>query len=181
MTVYALADLVPDIAPTAWIAPGANVIGQAVMGEHASVWFGVTVRADNAPIRIGARSNIQENSVLHVDPGHPIEIGENVTVGHQAMLHGCTIGHNSLIGIQSVIMNGAVIGENSLVGAGALVTEGKQIPPGSLVLGSPAKVVRALTEDEISRLRRSAQSYVDRAAQYRRPAASVVSGPQARR
>ena len=166
MAVYALQELTPDIHETAWVAETATVIGQAFIGPQASVWFGTTIRADNAPIRIGARSNVQENSVMHVDPGFELKVGENVTIGHQAMLHGCTIGDFSLIGIQSVVMNGAVIGKNCLVGAGALVTEGKQFPDGSLIVGSPAKVVRPLTDDEITRLQGSADSYVKRAERF---------------
>lgn len=166
MPTYSLNDLEPKCHASAWIADTATVIGAVTLAEQSSVWFGVTIRADNEPIRVGPRSNIQENSVLHVDTGFPIEIGEGVTVGHQAMLHGCSIGENSLIGIQAVIMNGARIGRNCLIGAGSLVTEGKQIPDGSLVMGSPAKVVRALTDDEIGRLRLSAASYAERAALY---------------
>ncbi len=167
MTVYALEDLIPEIHETAYISPGAHVIGQTTLAEQSSVWFGTTIRGDNAPIRIGARSNIQENSVLHVDPGNAVTIGEDVTVGHQAMLHGCTIGDGSLIGIQAVVLNGAKIGKGCLVGAGALVTEGKEFPDNVLILGSPAKVARELTEKDVERLKMSAASYVMRAAQYR--------------
>ncbi len=163
MAVYALQEQTPEIHETAWVAETATVIGQAHIGPQASVWFGTVIRADNCAIRIGARSNVQENSVLHVDPGFELNVGENVTIGHQAMLHGCTIGDHSLVGIQSVVMNGAVIGKNCLVGAGALVTEGKKFPDGSLIVGSPAKVVRQLTEEEITRLQGSAESYVKRA------------------
>lgn len=163
MAVYALQDKTPEIHETAWVAETATVIGQARLGPQTSVWFGTTIRADNSVISIGARSNVQENSVLHVDPGFELNIGENVTIGHQAMLHGCTVGDNSLVGIQSVVMNGAVIGKNCLVGAGALVTEGKKFPDGSLIVGSPAKVVRPLTEEEIARLQGSANSYVEKA------------------
>ncbi|MFK7965535.1 MAG: gamma carbonic anhydrase family protein [Burkholderiaceae bacterium] len=164
MPVYALQEKRPEIHDSAWIADTATVIGEVTLGEQASVWFGVTIRADNAPIHIGNRSNIQENSVLHVDPGFTLTVGDDVTVGHQAMLHGCTVGNGSLIGIQSVVMNGAVIGKNCLVGAGALVTEGKSFPDGSLIVGAPAKVVRPLTEDEIKRLSGSSGNYVERAA-----------------
>lgn len=168
MAVYALEELTPEIHETAWIADTATVIGQAVIGAQASVWFGTTIRADNAVIRIGDRSNVQENSVLHVDPGFELNVGSNVTIGHQVMLHGCTVGDFSLVGIQSVVMNGAVIGRNCLVGAGALITEGKQFPDGSLIVGAPAKVVRALTEDEIVRLQGSADNYVKRAELFAR-------------
>ncbi|MGH1361786.1 MAG: gamma carbonic anhydrase family protein [Burkholderiaceae bacterium] len=164
MPVYSLNEKTPDIHESAWIAETATVIGEVSLGEQASIWFGTTVRADNAAIEIGARSNIQENSVLHVDPGFKLTIGNDVTVGHQAMLHGCTIGEHTLVGIQAVVMNGATIGKNCLIGAGALVTEGKQFPDGSLIVGSPAKVVRELTPEEIQRLKRSASNYVERAA-----------------
>ena len=167
MTVYALGPHTPRIDPDAYLAPGTHVAGQVEVGAHASVWFGVVVRGDNEPIRIGARSNIQENTVMHVDTGHPLTVGTDVTVGHLAMLHGCTIGDGCLIGIKAVIMNGAVIGAQSLIGAGALVTEGKEIPPRSLVLGSPGKVVRTLTDAEVARLQASADSYVARARHYR--------------
>ncbi len=167
MTVYALGPLSPRIDPTAYLAPGTHVAGQVEVGAEASLWFGVIVRGDNEPIRIGARSNIQENTVMHVDTGHPLTVGEDVTVGHLAMLQGCSIGNGSLVGIKAVIMNGAIVGEHSLIGAGALVTEGKEIPPRSLVLGSPGKVVRTLTDDEVARLQMSADSYVARARRYR--------------
>ena len=167
MTVYKLGDLEPDIHESAYVSPGANIIGQATLAEGASVWFGTTIRADNTTIHIGKRSNVQENSVLHVDPGHPLVIGDDVTIGHQAMLHGCTIGDGSLIGIQAVVLNGAKIGKGCLVGAGALVTEGKEFPDGVLIIGSPAKVARELTEKDIKRLRMSADNYAQRASEYR--------------
>ena len=176
MTVYSLNDLTPKIHDTAYISPGAHVIGQTKLGEQASVWFGTTIRGDNAPIEVGARSNIQENSVLHVDPGNPILIGEDVTVGHQAMLHGCTIGDGSLIGIQAVVLNGAKIGKGCLVGAGSLVTEGKEFPDNVLILGSPAKVARELNEKDVERLKMSAASYVMRAAQYREQLKALDNG-----
>lgn len=167
MTVYALEDLIPEIHETAYISPGAHVIGQTTLAAQSSVWFGTTIRGDNAPIHIGERSNIQENSVLHVDPGNAVSIGADVTVGHQAMLHGCTIGDGSLIGIQAVVLNGAKIGKGCLVGAGSLVTEGKEFPDNVLILGSPAKVARELTEKDVQRLKMSAANYVTRAANYR--------------
>jgi carbonic anhydrase/acetyltransferase-like protein (isoleucine patch superfamily) len=176
MTVYSLEDLTPEIHETAFISPGAHVIGQTKLGEQASVWFGTTIRGDNAPIEVGARSNIQENSVLHVDPGNAIVIGDDVTVGHQAMLHGCTIGDGSLIGIQAVVLNGAKIGKGCLVGAGSLVTEGKEFPDNVLILGSPAKVARELTEKDVERLKMSAASYVARAAQYREHLTALDNG-----
>ncbi|MEO8722818.1 MAG: gamma carbonic anhydrase family protein [Sphingobium sp.] len=145
---------------SAWVAPSADVIGDVHLGEDVSVWFGVVIRADNTEINIGARSNVQENAVLHSDPGQPLHIGAGVTVGHQAMLHGCTIGDNSLIGMGATVLNGAVIPENCLVGAGALVTEGKIFPPGSLIVGVPAKAIRQLDDAAIAGLRGSSASYV---------------------
>ena len=167
MAIYRLADRIPSIAASAWVADSAQVIGAIELGEHVSIWFNAVLRGDNEPIRIGADSNVQESSVLHTDLGSPLVIGESVTVGHQAMLHGCTIGDNSLIGIQAVVLNGAKIGRNCLIGAGAIVTEGKEIPDNSLVLGAPAKVVRELDDNAIQRLRASAASYVKRAMQFR--------------
>ncbi len=168
MSVYRIDGRTPNIDDDAWVAPGASVIGDVHLAADASVWFGAVIRADNEPIRIGRGSNIQENAVLHVDPGKPLVLGENVTVGHQAMLHGCTIGDESLVGIQAVILNGAVIGRNCLVGAGALVTEGKQFPDGSLIIGTPAKVARPLSEAEIAGLRHSAVNYIERSKAFRR-------------
>ena len=167
MALYALDDLLPQVDPTAWVADDARVIGEVTLAERASVWYGVVIRADTAAIRIGARSNVQDNSVLHVDMGVQLDIGEDVTVGHQVMLHGCTIGSGSLIGIQAVVLNGAKIGRNCLVGAGALVTEGKEFPDGSLIMGSPAKVVRELTPEALERLRFSAAFYVRNAERHR--------------
>ena len=138
MPIYQLNDKVPDIAETAWVADTAQIIGDVRLGAGASVWFNTVLRGDNDPITIGAGSNIQDGSVLHTDEGVPLNIGCNVTVGHMAMLHGCTVGDESLIGIGAVILNGAVIGRNCIVGAGALVTEGKAFPDGSLIIGSPA-------------------------------------------
>ncbi|MDO4905926.1 MAG: gamma carbonic anhydrase family protein [Lautropia sp.] len=159
MSIYSLADRRPSLADTAWIAPGATVIGDVHLADRVGIWFGAVLRGDNDSIRIGIGSNVQENAVLHVDAGCPIEIGRNVTVGHQAMLHGCTIGDNSLIGIQAVVLNRARIGRNCLVGAGALVTEGKQFEDGWLILGSPAKAVRRLSDEEIAGLAAAATSY----------------------
>ncbi|HEY9281246.1 MAG TPA: gamma carbonic anhydrase family protein [Eoetvoesiella sp.] len=175
MTIYRLDDLTPQLAPSAWVADSAQVIGSVTMDEHSSVWFGAILRADNEPIHIGCGSNIQEAAVIHVDPGHPVLVGADVTVGHHAMLHGCTIGDGSLIGIKAVILNGARIGKNCLVGAGALVTEGKEFPEGSLILGSPAKVVRQLTLQQIENLRESARRYVLNARRYQQ-GLTVVSG-----
>lgn len=153
---------------SAWVAPSADMIGDVVLAENASVWFGAVIRADNTLISIGARSNIQEQSVLHSDEGIPCTVGEGVTVGHHVMLHGCTIGDNSLIGMGATILNRAVIPENCIVGAGALVTEGKTFEPGSLIVGVPAKAIRQLDEATIEGLRQSAAHYVSKAAMYAR-------------
>jgi len=149
-----------------WIAPNATVIGTVVLEHNASLWFNVVVRGDNDVITIGENSQVQDGSVLHADPGFPLTLGRNVSVGHMAMLHGCTIGDGSLIGIKSVIMNGAVIGKNCLIGANTLIAEGKTIPEGSLVLGSPGKVVRALAPDEIKRINAIADHYVQNFKRY---------------
>lgn len=162
MAIYQFGPHVPHISNLAFVADTATIIGKVVIGAGASVWFGATIRGDNEPITIGDNSNIQESCVLHTDHGIPLLIGQHVTVGHQVMLHGCTIGDGSLIGIQSVILNNARIGKNCLVGAGSLVTEGKEFPDNSLILGRPAKVVRTLTVDEITNLRASSASYVER-------------------
>ena len=163
MSVYKLGDVAPK-APSSdnvWIAPSADIIGDVRLGEGATVWFQAVLRADNEPMIIGARSNIQDGSVLHSDPGAPLTVGEGVTVGHKVVLHGCTIGDNSLVGIGAIILNRAVIGRDSIVGAGSLVPEGKAFPDGVLLLGSPARVVRELTDEEKARLKRSADHYVD--------------------
>lgn len=165
--IYSFAGITPRIDPTAFIAPTAVLIGNVEVGPNASVWFGAVLRGDNAPIRVGAGSNVQEGAVLHVDPDSPLSIGEFVTIGHQAMLHGCTVGDGSLIGIQAIVLNGARIGRGCLIGAGALITEGKEIPDGSVVMGAPGKVVRQLDEAAIARLRASADGYVQRAAMFR--------------
>ncbi len=160
MAVYQLDSHVPDIADSAWVAENAQVIGDVHMAADSSVWFSSVVRGDTATIRIGEGTNIQDGSVLHADVGIPLTIGKHVTVGHMVQLHGCTIGDESLIGIGAIVLNGAKIGKNCLVGAGSLVTEGKEFPDGSMILGSPAKVVRQLTPEQIEGLRRSAQHYV---------------------
>lgn len=167
MTIYALGDAVPDIDGTVWVAPDANLIGRVVLAERASVWFGSTLRGDNEPIEIGAGSNVQENCVLHTDIGFPLRVGRDCTIGHKAMLHGCVIGDESLIGMGATILNGAVIGRNCLIGAGSLVTEGKEIPDGALVLGAPGKVARQLDDAAIEGLRESARHYRDNAARFR--------------
>lgn len=167
MAIYQLGDVRPDIHESAYITDSATVIGNVQLKANASIWFGATLRGDNELISVGENSNIQEASVLHTDKGYPLTVGANVTVGHQATLHGCTIGDGSLIGIQAVILNGAKIGRNCLVGAGALVTEGKEFPDNSLIIGSPAKAVRTLGEAQLAALKDSAQMYVDRARNYR--------------
>jgi len=167
MALYQLDGDTPQVHATAWVADSAQVMGRVRMDEDASVWFGAVVRGDTEHIHIGQGSNVQDGSVLHADHGMPLTIGQNVTVGHQVMLHGCTIGDGSLIGIQAVVLNGAKIGKNCLVGAGALVTEGKEFPDGSMILGSPAKVVRQLSPEQIEGLARSAQSYVENAKRFR--------------
>jgi carbonic anhydrase/acetyltransferase-like protein (isoleucine patch superfamily) len=167
MALYELDGMTPRLATTAWVADSAEVIGNVALAEDASVWFGVVIRGDNHLISIGRGSNVQDLSVLHTDEGLPLVVGDHVTIGHQVMLHGCTIGDETLIGIGAVVLNGARIGKNCLVGAGALVTENKEFPDGSMILGSPAKVVRQLTPEQIAGLRRSAQHYVQNAVRYR--------------
>jgi len=167
MPIYQLGDDAPEIDASAYVAESASVIGKVTLGPNASVWFGATLRGDNERITIGANSNVQEGTVMHTDPGHPLDVGANVTIGHQAMLHGCTIGDGSLVGIQAVILNGARIGKGCLVGAGALVTEGKAFPDGSLILGSPAKVVRQLSAEDRERLLSSAENYAARGQRYK--------------
>ena len=167
MAVYQLEDQTPRIAETAWVADSAQVIGNVELGADASVWFGAVLRGDGEPIRIGPGVNVQDGTVIHADPGFPVTLARNVSVGHQVMLHGCTVGDGSLIGIQAVVLNGATIGRNCLVGAGSLVTEGKSFPDGSMILGSPARVVRPLTEQEIEGLARVALHYVDNARRFR--------------
>lgn len=167
MALYALDERTPQVAETAWVAESAQVIGGVALGPDSSVWPGVVIRGDSGPISVGEGSNIQDNSVLHADEGVPLTIGKHVTVGHQVMLHGCTVGDESLIGIGAIVLNNAKIGRNCLVGAGALVTEGKEFPDGSMIVGSPAKVVRQLTPEQIEGLRRSARHYMDNARRYR--------------
>ena len=167
MTLYALGGFSPEIAADAWAAPTAQLMGKVWLGARASVWFGAVLRGDNEWIEVGDGANIQENTVCHTDPGMPLTIGRNCTIGHRAMLHGCTIGDESLVGMGATVLNGARIGRNCLVGACALVTEGKEIPDGSLVIGAPGKVARALTEQEIAGLRTSALGYQRNAARFR--------------
>ena len=168
MTLYALADVTPSVAEDAWVAPDANVIGNVLLGPRSSVWFCSTLRGDNELIEVGAGSNVQENCVFHTDIGYPLSIGENCTIGHKVMLHGCTIGDNSLIGMGATILNGAKIGKNCLIGAGALITENKVIPDGSLVMGAPGKVIRELDAAAIKMLTGSALHYSENAARFRR-------------
>ncbi len=167
MAVYQLGNETPRIADSAWVADSAQVIGAVELAEDVGVWFGAVLRADTEPIRIGRGSNVQDGSVFHADPGFPLTLGENVTVGHLVMLHGCTVGDGTLIGMQTVVMNGAKIGRYCLVGAGAVVPGGKEFPDGSLIVGSPAKVVRPLRPDEIDDLRRGAEHYIENARRFR--------------
>jgi carbonic anhydrase/acetyltransferase-like protein (isoleucine patch superfamily) len=168
MAIYRLDDHQPRVHAQAYVTDSATVIGNVVIGAHVGVWFGAVIRGDNECITIGDGSNVQDGVVLHADPGFPLTIGRNVSVGHQAMVHGCTVGDGSLIGIQAIVLNGAVIGRQCLIGAGAIVTEGKQIPERSLVLGAPGKVVRTLSDDDLAMLHHAAASYADRIARYRR-------------
>ncbi len=165
--IYTLDGVTPQVDAEAWIAPGCHVIGNVTLAALSSVWFGTTIRGDNEPIVVGEGSNIQENSVLHTDPGCPLTIGKNCTIGHKAMLHGCTIGDQSLIGMGATVLNGATIGKNCLIGAGALITEGKTIPDGSLVVGAPGKVMRDLDEAAVKGLLQSALHYQQNAARFR--------------
>ena len=167
MTVYALDGVAPKVAEDAWVAPGAHVVGRIVLGARASVWFGAALRGDNEEIFVGEGSNLQENVVCHTDMGFPLTIGRDCTIGHKAMLHGCTLGDETLVGMGATVLNGARVGRNCLIGAGALVTEGKEIPDRSLVVGMPGKVVRELTDAEVEGLRLSAKHYQERAARFR--------------
>lgn len=165
--LYRLGSRIPELrGDTHFIADSAAVIGTVILENNTSIWFGAVLRGDNEPIHIGANSNVQDNAVLHTDPGIPLSVGNNVTIGHQAMLHGCTIGEGSLIGIKSVILNRAVIGKNCLIGANTLITEGKVIPDNSLVVGSPGKVLRSLSEDEIAAMHGNTAHYVENLKHY---------------
>ena len=157
--IYELDGIRPTIGQDVWIAPGAHVMGKVVLEDEAGIWFGATLRGDNEPIHIGRGTNLQENVVCHTDMGYPLTVGPDCTIGHKAMLHGCTIGAGTLIGMGATILNGAVIGDGCLIGAGALVTEGKIIPDGSLVMGAPGKVVRTLDDEARARLLKSAEGY----------------------
>ncbi len=167
MTIYALGDHAPQIHEDTWVAPDANLIGKVVMEAGSSVWFGCTIRADHEEIRIGDGSNVQENCVMHIDAGFPLVIGKNCTIGHKVMLHGCTIGDNTLVGMGAMILNGAKIGKNCLIGAGALVTENKVIPDNSLVMGVPGKVVREVDEKNAQRITMGALHYQDNMRRFR--------------
>jgi len=165
--LYSLSDQRVIVKGEGFIAPDATLIGSVTLENNASIWFGAVIRADNEPVLVGENTNIQDGCVIHVDPGYPATIGANVTVGHKAMLHGCTIGAGSLIGINSVVMNGAHIGESCIIGANSLIIEGKQIPPRSLVMGSPGKIVREITDEEAESLLEAAQVYVRKIKVYK--------------
>lgn len=166
MAIYELDNIAPRLADSAWVADSAQVMGNVELGADASVWFGVVIRGDTECIRIGSGSNIQDGSVLHADVGQPLTVGNNVTVGHKVMLHGCTVGDGSLIGIGAVVLNGARIGKGCIVGAGALVTEGKEFADGSMIIGSPAKAVRELTQQQQAGLQLSALHYIENARRF---------------
>ena len=168
MAIYRLGSKVPQVPASAYVAPEAVVIGEVILGDGANIWPGAVIRGDNVLIRVGRNSNVQEGAVLHSDPGVPLVVGDDVSIGHQAMLHGCTVGDGSLIGIQAVVMNNAAVGRECLVGAGALVAEGKAFNDRSLILGSPARMLRTLTDEEVAGLRFNAADYVRRAETYRR-------------
>ncbi|MFO0912501.1 MAG: gamma carbonic anhydrase family protein [Pirellulales bacterium] len=170
-----LGNLTPQLAPRVWIAPNATVIGQTAMAEDASIWFGAIIRADNEPIAVGSRSNVQDLCVLHTDPGFPLTIGNDCTIGHQAILHGCAVGNGTLIGMGARVLNGANIGQQCLIGAGTLIPEGMAVPDRSLVVGIPGRVKRELNEDEIARIAQTAANYVARARRYAETAEILTS------
>ncbi len=163
MTAYRLGDRIPTLPPIGeyWIAPTAVVAGHVILKKNASVWFGAVARGDNDPITIGENSNVQDNSVLHTDAGQPLTIGDNVTIGHMVMLHGCEIGEGSLIGIGAIVLNGARIGRNCLIGAGALITEGKVIPDNSMVVGAPGRIVREVTPEQVAGIAAGTMHYIE--------------------
>jgi carbonic anhydrase/acetyltransferase-like protein (isoleucine patch superfamily) len=175
MTLYRIGDAHPRLAPGAWAAPSADLIGDVRLGPRASVWFGAVIRADNTPIVIGEDSNIQDNAIGHSDPGFALTIGARVTVGHQAILHGCTIADDCLVGMGATILNGAVLASECLVGAGALITEGKSFARGSLIVGAPARLVRQLTDEERAALRVSAAHYAEKAQRYAAELSALLS------
>jgi carbonic anhydrase/acetyltransferase-like protein (isoleucine patch superfamily) len=166
VAIYQLGDDAPRVAPTAWVADSAQVIGRVELAGHASVWYGCVLRGDNEWIRIGARSNVQDGSIMHTDIGFPLVVGEGVTIGHQVMLHGCTVGDGALIGMQAVVLNGARVGKDCLVAAGAVVPEGKVFEDGWLIIGAPAKAVRPLTPEQLERMRAAADSYAEKAVRH---------------
>lgn len=166
MAIYELDGVGPSLAASAWVADSAQVMGRVTLAEDSSVWFGAVIRGDTESIHIGRGANIQDGSVLHADVGFPLVVGDDVTVGHKVVLHGCTVGAESLIGIGAIVLNGAKIGRHCLVGAGALVTEGKEFPDGAMIIGSPARVVRQLTSEQIEGLRQSARHYVENARRF---------------
>ena len=168
MAIYELDGVAPRLHPTAYVADSAEVIGNVELEEGASVWFGAILRGDNDLMHIGRGSNVQDGSVLHSDPGYPLTLGADVTIGHLVMLHGCTIGDGTLVGIGAVVLNGAKIGRNCLVGAGALVTEGKEFPDNSMIVGAPAKAIKELSPEQAARMRHAATHYVDNATRYRK-------------
>ena len=168
MAIYELDGVAPRLHPSAYVADSAEVIGNVELAEGASVWFGAILRGDNDLMAIGKGSNVQDGSVLHSDPGYPLRLGENVTIGHMVMLHGCTIGDGTLVGIGAVVLNGAKIGRNCLVGAGALVTEGKEFPDNAMIVGAPAKAIKELSPEQAARMRHAAEHYVENSARYRR-------------
>lgn len=176
MPLYTIDDVSPSIDPTAWVAPSADLIGDVRLGPRASVWFGAVIRADNTPILLGGETNFQDGAIGHSDPGAPLTIGDRVTVGHQAILHGCTVEDEALIGMGARILNGAVIGAQCIVGAGALVTEGKVFEPRSLIVGSPARAIRTLGEEQVAMLRFSAAHYAEKARHYAESLAGVRAG-----
>ena len=160
-------DAFPEVAPSAWVAPGAYVIGDVHLGEESSVWYGAVLRGDTEPIRVGARTNIQDGCVLHADPGYPATVGDDCVVGHNAIVHGCEIESGCLVGMGATILNGAKVGEGSIVAAGAVVPEGKEFPPRSLIVGIPAKRVKDLSEEQTADIARGVREYVERAASHR--------------
>jgi len=166
MPLYSIDDVAPSVNPTAWVAPTADLIGDVRLGNRCSVWFGAVIRADNTPIILGEETNFQDGAIGHSDPGAPLTLGARVTVGHQAILHGCTVEDEALIGMGARILNGAVIGRQCIVGAGSLITEGKIFEPRSLIVGSPARAVRQLGEEQVALLRLSAAHYAEKAARY---------------
>lgn len=178
MPLYALGDRRPTLPPSGrtFVAPGAHVIGDVTLGEDVGIWFGAVLRGDNEPITVGARTNLQEHVMVHADPGCPATIGAGCTIGHRAIVHGCTIGDGTLVGMGAIVLNGARIGRHCLIGAGALVTEGREIPDGSLVVGAPGKVVRALDDVAMAGLAASAAAYVARAALFRDALVALPDG-----